>query len=45
MARIGNAYVEPLRWWERLHCTYLDAAWYAHCWHHTRQWKRTKRRR
>lgn len=45
MARIGSWYVEPLQWWERLHCVYLDTAWYMRCWYLTKRWENRKRKR
>jgi hypothetical protein len=43
--RVGDCYVEPLRWWERLHCAYLDTARTIRFRYLTWQWRRAKRRR
>jgi hypothetical protein len=43
--RVGNCYVEPLRWWERIDCWYGDTKHHIRCRYLTWQWRRAKRRK
>lgn len=43
MGRDGNAYVEPLRWWEWLHSIYLDHVdWHIRARAAQRRWRKAK---